>query len=69
MSNKTPNRSSHKNLERSNSANKSKGKIKNGFGQGGRDLLASPYSPESIMTKNPKTLENLNHQAPGIDDK
>jgi hypothetical protein len=32
-------------------------------------LHASPYSPESLMTQNPRLYENVVHQAPGIDDR
>jgi hypothetical protein len=32
-------------------------------------IHASPYSPESIMTKNPIKIENILHENNGIDDK
>jgi hypothetical protein len=50
------NGSSKKRTDRSHSANKRKdlGKYNNG-------LLASPYSPESIMTQNPVQIENIRH--------
>lgn len=31
-------------------------------------MLASPYSPESMMTRNPISLDNFANQADGIDD-
>lgn len=63
--------SKEKSRERSNSATKSRMTNKsqsyaNKANYGG--LLASPYSPESVMTRNPVQLECFSNQAQGIDD-
>jgi hypothetical protein len=48
-------------VNRSISGKRNQDKYNNG-------LHASPYSPGSILTKNPNEIENMMYQAPGIND-